>query len=137
MNSNNIFIDTNVLIGAYLRLQKDEKAWRYLCSLKGKRLFTSALSIAQLASVFQKRKKNSEIRQIIADIMHKTTVLACNDSDIKEALTFEQADIEDNIQYAISSKMKCYYFITNNIKDYTQFTNIHPLSPSDARTIPR
>lgn len=133
MNKNNIFIDTNVLIGAYADIEKDKKAWLYLISLNGKRLFTSSLSIAQLASVFQKKRTNSEIIKIITDISHRVEILSCTKQDIQRALEVKRTDIEDNIQYVISSKMKCYYFITNNIKDYNNMANIVAVKPDKIR----
>ena len=59
------------------------------------------------------------------------------ESDINNALNIESSDIEDNIQYAISLKKKCFYFITNNQKDYKYFSNITVLIPQKIRAIPR
>ena len=45
---NNIFVDTNVLVGAYSdnkEFADDAACWNYLCRLKGKRIFISSLSI--------------------------------------------------------------------------------------------
>ena len=58
-NPNHIFVDTNVLIGAYSgdsRYQTDSDCLHYLYSIVGKRLYISTLSVAQLISVYQKRK---------------------------------------------------------------------------------
>jgi predicted nucleic-acid-binding protein len=63
-NYNHIFVDTNVLVGGYsgdARYQKDEACLHYLYSLTGKKLYISSLSVAQLISMFQKKKKNDEI----------------------------------------------------------------------------
>jgi len=54
---------------------------------------------------------------------------------IKEALSLKGTDIEDNIQYALSKKLKCYWFITNNAKDYTSFVDIDVLLPTGVRKI--
>lgn len=62
MDSNRIFVDTNVLVGAWAGKQADEKCLRYLFSLKGKRLYTSTLSIAQFVSIFEKKRSADEIR---------------------------------------------------------------------------
>ena len=67
VNPNHIFVDTNVLIGGYSGdpcFQKDAECLHYLFSLKGKRLYISTLSVAQLISTYQKRKSNDEIRRI-------------------------------------------------------------------------
>lgn len=137
MNKHNIFVDTNVLIGAYSAIQKDEHCLKYLYSLTGKRLFTSSLSIAQLVSVFQKRKTNEEIKQIVKKILAKFTIISFEKKDIETAITYDGSDIEDNIQYVISGKFNCFYFVTNNIKDYNKLGRIFPVPPSKIALIKR
>lgn len=76
-NSNHIFVDTNVLVGGYsgdARFQKDADCLHYLCSLTGKRLFISTLSVAQLISMFQKKRNNEEIVRIVRDLQHRFNV---------------------------------------------------------------
>ena len=135
MANHNIFVDTNVLIGAFSDMQNDKECLKYLYSLTGKRLYTSSLSIAQLVSVFQKKKTNQEIKNIVNDIMKKFTILSFTKADIEEALKSNNSDIEDAIQYVISQKFKCYYFITNNTKDYNKYVNLRPLKSMFIRTI--
>ena len=62
MDSNRIFVDTNVLVGAWSGNTDDERCLKYLVTLKGKRLYISTLSIAQFVSVFQKKRTVDEIR---------------------------------------------------------------------------
>lgn len=136
-NVNHIFVDTNVLIGAWANKKDDKDCLQYLFSLKGKKLYTSSLSIAQLASVFQKKKTNADIRTIINDLMKKFSILSFTKDDIANSILETGADIEDNIQYTISKKMKCYTFVTNNTKDYRVFGDIFVLLPRNIRMIPR
>lgn len=103
--------------------------------LKGKRLYASSLSIAQLVSVFQKKKTNDEIRDIVSQIMHKINILNFYADDIKTAIDEDGADIEDNIQYVNAKKMKCLVFVTNNLKDYRVFSDIVPTPPAKISTI--
>jgi predicted nucleic acid-binding protein len=134
-NIYNIFVDTNVLIGAYLDKEKDKNCLSYLYSLTGKRLFISSLSVAQLVSVFQKKKSNNEIKTIAKQLLAKFTVLSFSDIDIRDAIALKGTDIEDNIQYVISKKHKCLRFITNNVKDYTNFVDIEVIIPQNIRLI--
>ena len=70
-NSNHIFVDTNVLVGGYSgdsRFQKDADCLHYLYSLTGKKLYISTLSVAQLISMYQKKRNNEEIVQGIRHI---------------------------------------------------------------------
>ena len=45
----------------------DTDCLHYLYSIVGKRLYISTLSVAQLISVYQKRKANDEIRDIVRE----------------------------------------------------------------------
>lgn len=51
MDSNRIFVDTNVLVGAWLGQPDDERCLKYLFALKGKRLYVSTF-ICNPISVF-------------------------------------------------------------------------------------
>lgn len=140
VNPYHIFVDTNVLIGAYsgdVRFQKDEECLHYLFSLTGKRLFVSALSVAQLISTFQKKKTNKDIANIVRDIQHRFNVISFTSKDIENALQETGADIEDNVQYILALKQKCQIIVTNNYKDYTPLIGITVVRPKDKRLIVR
>ena len=134
-NENHIFLDTNVLIGAYSGCQADKKCLQYLYSLTGKKLYISTLSIAQLVSVFQKKQTNFQIKKIVKDLITKFTLIGFSDKDVEKSLELEGTDMEDNIQYVISKKFNCFYFITNNKKDYVNFFNIEVIIPQKISTI--
>ena len=95
MNSNHIFVDTNVLIGAYNNSENDKRCLQYLFSLRGKRLYISSLSIAQLVSVFQKNKSNSDIKKIVRDLLSKFIIIGFVSDDIEKSLLLEYTDMED------------------------------------------
>lgn len=138
MSQYNIFIDTNVLINAYRGTEADMNCLQYLYALNGKRLYVSALSVAQFVSVFQKKLDNNTIRGYVKQLLHRFTIVSFNEQDIQNAIDIPNADIEDNIQYMISQKVKCPYFITNNLKDYRHYDNLASvLSPKEIRLIKR
>lgn len=140
VNPNHIFVDTNVLIGGYSsdpHFQKDAECLHYLFSLKGKRLYISALSVAQLISTYQKRKSNDEIRRIVRELQHRFNIINFTAKDIDEALNETGADIEDNVQYVLAMKQKCRIIITNNYKDYRHMMWIEATSPEKVRIIAR
>lgn len=137
-NLNRIFVDTNVLVGGYsgdVRFQKDADCLHYLYSLTGKRLYVSSLSVAQLISVYQKKKKNDEIMRIVRDIQHRFNIVDFINRDIDAALIENGGDIEDNVQYVLARKQKCSVIITNNFKDYRLFFNLRVIKPERVRTI--
>ncbi len=139
-NSNHIFVDTNILVGGYsgdARFQKDANCLHYLYSLTGKRLFISSLSVAQLISVYQKKKKNDEIARIVRELQHRFTVIDFTNSDIDAALVETGADIEDNVQYVLAMKQKCGIIVTNNFKDYRLLLNVRAVRPERVRAIPQ
>ena len=137
-NPNHIFVDTNLLVGGYsgdARFQKDADCLHYLYSLTGKRLYISTLSVAQLISMFQKKKKNDEIVRIVRDLLHRFTVIDFTNRDIDAALVENGGDIEDNVQYVLARKQKCNVIITNNFKDYRLFFNVRVIKPERVRSI--
>lgn len=137
-NLNRIFVDTNVLVGGYsgdVRFQKDADCLHYLYSLTGKRLYVSSLSVAQLISVYQKKKKNDEIVRIVRDLQHRFNIVDFTNRDIDASLIENGGDIEDNVQYVLARKQKCSVIITNNFKDYRLFFNLRVIKPERVRTI--
>lgn len=139
-NSNHIFVDTNVLVGGYsgdARFQKDADCLHYLYSLTGKRLYISTLSLAQLISMFQKKRKNEEIVRIVRDLQHRFNVIDFTSRDIDAALVETGTDIEDNVQYVLAMKQKCGIIVTNNYKDYRLLLNVRAVRPERVRAIPQ
>ena len=134
LNPNYIFIDTNVLNGLYLNKIADVECLKYLFSLKGKKLFISSLSIGQLVAFFHKKFTNDKMKDIIRYLFTKFTVIEFNEQDIQKSLLYDYSDLEDTIQYVIGTKMKCFYFITND-KHFTTFRNIKALKSSEIRSI--
>ena len=138
VNPNHIFVDTNVLIGGYSgdpRFQKDAACLHYLYSLNGKKLYISTLSVAQLISVYQKKKTNEEICHIVRELQHRFNVIDFTAKDINEALNETGADIEDNVQYVLAMKQKCRIIVTNNYKDYRLLMWIEATSPEKVKII--
>lgn len=139
-NPNHIFVDTNVLVGGYsgdVRFKKDEACLHYLYLLTDKRLYISSLSVAQLISMLQKKKKNDEIVRIVRDLQHRFNVIDFAARDIDAALVENGGDIEDNVQYVLARKQKCSIIITNNFKDYRLFFNVRVIKPERVRSIPQ
>ena len=136
MNKNHIFIDTNILVGAYSGKEADRLCLQYLFSLTGKKLFVSALSVSQFGSVMQKKYDNQQIREWVKYFLLKFNIVSFQREDIEKSLLYENTDMEDTIQYVLGQKTKCFYFVTNNTRDY-KFINISALKPLEVRTIKR
>jgi len=134
LNKNNIFVDTNVLNGYYLNRTADVECLKYLFSLKGKRLFISSLSIGQFVAFFEKKFSNDKIKDIIRYLFTKFTIIEFGEQDIKKSLFFNYGDLEDTLQYVIGTKLKCFYFVTND-KHFSAFWNIKSLKSTEIRNI--
>ena len=129
-----------MLVGGYsgdIRYQKDTDCLHYLFSLTGKRLYISSLSVAQLISVYQKKKTNEEIIRVVRDLEQRFNIIDFTIKDIDAALIETGADIEDNVQFVLAKKQKCYIVVTNNYKDYRFLQGIEVLRPAKIRKIPQ
>ena len=132
-----VYVDTNVLINYCTGQTNDVKALRYVFSKRRKEvLFTSSLAVVQTISKLQstsnKRKAYSREATIkkLDEILSKFTVLDLSFSDIKSGFNHLNNDIEDNVHYVLSQKMKCNAILTNNIKDFTFFKDISAIEPN-------
>ena len=134
-----IYVDTNVLINYCTRQTNDVKALRYVFSKRRKEvLFTSSLAVVQTISKLQsagksdKRKAYSREKTIkkLDELLPKFTILDLSFSDIKTGFIHLNSDIEDNVHYVLSQKMKCNAILTNNIKDFTFFKDITVIEPN-------
>lgn len=142
-NENNIFIDTNCLIsyigekyGIYKDRNGNTQAIQYLMRQNGKSLYVSSLSIAQLTATLQKKIGIESTREEIEKLLHKTSILDFTRKDIEKAMAeTNQQDMEDAYQYAISQKARCFYIMTNNIKDFSSRLNVTAFRPKEVRKI--
>jgi predicted nucleic acid-binding protein len=133
-----IYVDTNVLINYCTEQSNDIKALQYIFSKRRKEiLFTSSLAIVQTITKLQSGSKQynrkAYTREMtikkLDEIIPKFTVLDLSFSDIKAGFNYINGDIEDNVHYVLSQKMKCNAILTNNIKDFSFFKNIVVIEP--------
>lgn len=134
----NIFVDTNIIVGAFAGLEKDCKCLEYLFSsaIDRRRLFLSSLSIAQFVATFQRRKADDkEIRNYVKNLLAKFNIINFTENDVKESLDFKEGDMEDAIQFILGKKVRCFYYVTNNTKDYSKLKNIKVINSRKVRNI--
>ena len=134
-----IYVDTNVLINYCTGQHTDVKALNYIFSKRRKEvLFTSSLAIVQTISKLQSksRKRIAFSRETLIskldELLKKFTVLDLSFVDIKEAFNQLNKDVEDNVHYVLSKKMKCDAIITNNTKDFLFFKDVSLINPNSA-----
>ncbi len=94
------------------------------------------LSIAQITAKLQKYIGAETMIKEIANFIHRYNIIKFNEQDIKQAISAKLAkDIEDLYQYEMSQKVKCFYIMTNNIKDFSSLANIVAFTPKKVRKI--
>ena len=119
-------------------MEKDCKCLDYLFSsaIDRKRLFLSSLSIAQFVATFQRRKvDDKEIRKYVKFLLAKFNIINFTENDINESLSYVDGDMEDAIQFVLGKKVRCFYYVTNNTKDYNKIKNIKVISSKKVRNI--
>lgn len=143
-NENHIFVDTNCIIAhlvdKYKLLKHTEShsgnALHFLRSRNGKKLFISSLTIAQVTAKLQPYIGAENMISEITDLLQYFHIVEFNEKDIQAALTDPLSkDIEDLYQYEMSQKVKCFYVMTNNTKDFSALANIVAFAPSKVRKI--
>lgn len=141
MNDNykNIYVDTNVLINYCTGQKEDVDALNYVFRIRKRmNLFTSSLAVVQTITNLQTKKSNrpaftrDEIIDSLCKLLPKFTLLDLTTDDIRNGLSLMNEDVEDNIHYVLSQKMKCSAIITHNVKDFIFFNKINVLLPNES-----
>ncbi len=143
-NENHIFVDTNCiityLVDKYGLLASADPlntcALHFLRSRNGKKLFLSSLTIAQVTAKLQPKIGAENMSDEIKDLLRYFQIVEFNEKDIMAALTNPLSkDIEDLYQYEMSQKVKCFYIMTKNTKDFSALANIVAFAPNKVRKI--
>ena len=116
-----LFVDANVLIGAFRGMKADVAAMEYLNRLPQIRLYTSGLAIAQCIATCQikgDKERRLKLTQWVKQIIGRFSIISCTGKDIERSLDMTQPDMEDNLQYIMGSRMGCTHYVTNNKKDF-------------------
>ena len=116
-----LFIDTNIVIDL---LQKRESFYEEAQELftlgddKKVKLFISSLTIANVHFLLSKHYNTHGVRKILAKFKVLVDVLPLDDKIIELALTSDQKDFEDAIQYYTAIENNTDIIITRNKKDF-------------------
>jgi predicted nucleic acid-binding protein len=140
-----IYVDTNVLVNYFTQQVDDVRCLDYLFTKVRKEiLFTSSLAVVQAVSILQTKKKNrvaftrEKAVESIEKIFTKFSIIDLYGNDVKEGgQRHENKDVEDNVHYVLSQKLKCDIIITNNTSDYRYFADIITVAPKETRKIRR
>ena len=123
-----IYVDTNILINYCNGIVADCETLNYIFKKRRKEvLFTSSLAIVQTITRLQtatsrwKAYTSECVVDMLNKLLPKFTIVNLTDEEILNGLDKKCKDLEDNIHYLLSKKVKCNCILTNNEKDFLQF----------------
>jgi predicted nucleic acid-binding protein len=115
-----IFLDTNLLLDFVLDRKPFSDQAEAIIALKyshKKRLFTSALSLANIAYVVRKAGKNPFTT--IEDLLEWIEIVSLTKNEFKLSIKSTFKDFEDALQYYTAQSVQADVIITRDIKDFS------------------
>ncbi len=161
-NLKRIFLDTNILMYDFIarnefyqeRLPENfymslinatEQAIKFIRKDKNFITYTASFSIPRLASLLSQRPLRVPTLDIIDEIERissKNRIMRLPETSIetlinivKNTENLHNVDVEDSFQWKLCTEAKCYYFMTANIRDFNEFSDIQIIHPSNYRRI--
>ncbi len=114
-----LFLDTNLLLDFVLDRKPFSDHTEEILALKytqKKKLFTSALSIANVAYVVRKAGKNPFTT--VEDLFDWVEIVNLTKAELKSSVKSTFKDFEDAIQYYSAQSIQADVIITRDIKDF-------------------
>jgi predicted nucleic acid-binding protein len=125
-------------VNYFTKQTADVQCLEYLFSRVRKEiLFTSSLAVVQALSILQTRKKDrkaftrAEAVESGEKIYTKFSVIDLSAPDVQKGFKYLNNDVEDNVHYVLSQKLKCDIIITNNVSDFADFGDTPALTPKN------
>lgn len=118
-----VLLDTNVIIDLLAKREPYNHDVKHLFSLADQnkvRLYTSALSIANISYVLRKQLPAAESRRILRKLKMLVGILSLDEKVITLALNDNHfVDFEDSLQYYSATENRLEVIVTRNLKDFT------------------
>lgn len=102
--------------------------WR-LAEQKEITAFISNTSVTDIYYICRKHAGKEKSRSFISDILDTFNLADIDESGFREALNSDIDDFEDAVQYIISQKVNCTFFITRNKIDFAGKSDV--LDPAE------
>jgi hypothetical protein len=109
-----IFVDTNIFLDILFKRNDYEAALAVFKAVKHSVYDGVVADITIINIDYISRKVEHDIHAYLELIERSFNIVGANNSMIKEALTIDNKDIEDNIQYVLSKDENCDCIITND-----------------------
>ena len=127
-----IFLDTNILID-YIdnRAGADNAEQIFACGFSGEALlFASALSFANIAYII-KRLTQEEKYDALSQMANVVEIVDLRKQEVIAAIAQPVKDFEDMLQYQCAKAAKCDAIITNNKRDFLEFSKLPCLTAEE------
>lgn len=115
-----VFVDTNIVLDLLEKrpsFYEDAQVLFTLADRNELKLFVSALTIANVHFLLYRHLK-MEARKVLSKFKILVEVLPLNDKILELAITSDQKDFEDAIQYFTAIEFGMEFIITRNEKDF-------------------
>ena len=121
-----LFLDTNILLDYYLdRSGADAAEELFIMANAGKIvLFASTLTFATFAYVVKREHSKEELYTILDEVEKHVFALTMDRLQLRKAIDHPSKDFEDMLQYQCAVAGGCDAIITNNKKDFAEFSKL-------------
>ena len=124
-----LFLDTNVFLDLILKREHFDKALLIFNAIET-RLFSGViLDITILNIDYIANKQVKDVREFLKLVNKHFEVVGASNEMIEKALTIDNKDLEDNLQYLSAKNSNCEIVITNDKNFYTN--DIETISSSE------
>lgn len=125
-----VFLDTNILIDYALGREHFDDAEQLLQHGKNGqvRLVASYLTFANMAYIL---KGKIDVYDLFRDLRILISVLPNDDNQLQAAMRQRVRDFEDMLQYQCAKAAGCDFIITNNGRDFADFSDLPYLSAAE------
>ena len=122
-----IFLDTNVFLDLLLKRELYNEALEILDGVANGRWSGYVLDITVLNIDYVAKKQMKNIEEFIQLLSDTFTIVGADNAIIEEALSLENSDFEDSVQYIVAKNLACDVIVTND-KDFVKNGEIEVLS---------
>ncbi len=122
-----IFIDTNVFLDLLLKRELYNEALGILDGVANGRWSGYVLNITVLNIDYVAKKQMKNIQEFIQLLSGTLTIVGADNAVIEEALSLENSDFEDSVQYIVAKTLACDVIVTND-KNFVKNSEIEVLS---------
>lgn len=113
-----IFVDTNIFLDIALKREKSQEALTLFKAVKNE-IFEGVIADITIVNIdYISRKVAGDVRAYLEAIERNFIIVGADNRSIKEALSLENRDLEDTIQYLLATINDCDCIITNDKNFY-------------------